>query len=350
MRLPISVQFILHLYYGSIVNCWAASAWQLRRHRHSLVVMDGIVTVVIDVLNSENCAQSWTVSFVVAEIVDKCIGSKIHIIMKNDKEIVGTLLGFDDFVSILDKSIFCSICCFNLFSATFYFACHAFLFLYSMILYNNGHIRWNRKVILSRNDPCGGLNEQNLIWISIHNTPFQRWVFFQVIDSTSTDGQIHNNQEKVPKCHSHMHTKTCHNNRWYKNLISGLQAVQWIYVTRGNGNCTKYGRRLARYVHAEHVMMTSTNDDVMAEKCTSYTAVKSQLLSISVETHTHPFNGPFSGTTRVSRYQKGTRSSAIAERPHDASCQLKSCQLPRNSAETTYTTSPDQIDGMKLEI
>ena len=47
---------------------------------------------------------------------------------------------------------------------------------------------------------------------------------------------------------------------------------------------------------------------------------------------------------------KQTRSSAIAERPRDASCQLKSCQLPCNSAETTYTTSPDQIDGMKLEI
>ena len=45
-----------------------------------------------------------------------------------------------------------------------------------------------------------------------------------------------------------------------------------------------------------------------------------------------------------------TRSSAIAEGPCDASCQLKSCQLPRNSAETTYTTSSDQIDGMKLEI
>jgi len=44
------------------------------------------------------------------------------------------------------------------------------------------------------------------------------------------------------------------------------------------------------------------------------------------------------------------RSSAIAEGPCDALCQLKSCQLPRNSAETTYTTSPDQIDGMKLEI
>ena len=45
-----------------------------------------------------------------------------------------------------------------------------------------------------------------------------------------------------------------------------------------------------------------------------------------------------------------TRSSAIAEGPRDASCQLKSCQLPRNSAETTYTTSLDQIDGMKLKI
>ena len=38
---------------------------------------------------------------VFAELVDKCIGSKLHIIMKNDKEIVGTLLGFDDYVSIL---------------------------------------------------------------------------------------------------------------------------------------------------------------------------------------------------------------------------------------------------------
>jgi len=43
-----------------------------------------------------------------------------------------------------------------------------------------------------------------------------------------------------------------------------------------------------------------------------------------------------------------TRSSAIAEEPRDASCQLKSCLLPRNSAETTCT-SPEQIEVMKLE-
>ena len=44
-----------------------------------------------------------------------------------------------------------------------------------------------------------------------------------------------------------------------------------------------------------------------------------------------------------------TRSSAIAEGPRDAACQLKSCQLLRNSAETTCTTSPEEIEVMKLE-
>ena len=44
-----------------------------------------------------------------------------------------------------------------------------------------------------------------------------------------------------------------------------------------------------------------------------------------------------------------TRSSAIAEGPHDASFQLKSCQLPCSSAETTCTTTPEQIEVMTLE-
>jgi len=58
----------------------------------------------------------------------------------------------------------------------------------------------------------------------------------------------------------------------------------------------------------------------------------------------------FSGTTWVSWYQKGNKK--LCYRRGTARCvvSLKSCQLPRNSAETTYTTSPDQIDGMKLEI
>ncbi|KAL9958836.1 hypothetical protein ACROYT_G035904 [Oculina patagonica] len=39
------------------------------------------------------------------ELIDKCIGSRIHIVMKSDKEIVGVLLGFDDYVNILSVYI-----------------------------------------------------------------------------------------------------------------------------------------------------------------------------------------------------------------------------------------------------
>jgi len=36
--------------------------------------------------------------------------------------------------------------------------------------------------------------------------------------------------------------------------------------------------------------------------------------------HTHPFNGPFSGTTRVSRYQKGKTNLDFTE-ARDSECQ-----------------------------
>lgn len=39
------------------------------------------------------------------ELVDKCIGSRIHVIMKSDKEIVGILLGFDDYVNMVLEDV-----------------------------------------------------------------------------------------------------------------------------------------------------------------------------------------------------------------------------------------------------
>jgi U6 snRNA-associated Sm-like protein LSm5 len=35
------------------------------------------------------------------ELIDRCIGSRIHIILRGDKEIVGTLRGFDDYVNMV---------------------------------------------------------------------------------------------------------------------------------------------------------------------------------------------------------------------------------------------------------
>ena len=40
-------------------------------------------------------------------------------------------------------------------------------------------------------------------------------------------------------------------------------------------------------------------------------------------------------------YRRGTARCVVS---------VEICQFQRNSAETTYTTSPDQIDGMKLEM
>ena len=39
------------------------------------------------------------------ELIDKCIGSKLWIIMKGDKELVGTLIGFDDFVNMVLEDV-----------------------------------------------------------------------------------------------------------------------------------------------------------------------------------------------------------------------------------------------------
>ncbi|EGG13535.1 LSM domain-containing protein [Cavenderia fasciculata] len=39
------------------------------------------------------------------ELIEKCIGSRIWICMKNEKEFVGTLLGFDTYVNIFLKDV-----------------------------------------------------------------------------------------------------------------------------------------------------------------------------------------------------------------------------------------------------
>lgn len=37
------------------------------------------------------------------ELIDRCIGSRIQVIIKNEKEIVGTLVGFDDYLNMVLK-------------------------------------------------------------------------------------------------------------------------------------------------------------------------------------------------------------------------------------------------------
>ncbi len=39
------------------------------------------------------------------ELIDKCIGSSIWVIMKTDREFSGTLLGFDDYVNMVLEDV-----------------------------------------------------------------------------------------------------------------------------------------------------------------------------------------------------------------------------------------------------
>ncbi|KAG6717542.1 hypothetical protein I3842_04G105700 [Carya illinoinensis] len=40
-----------------------------------------------------------------SELIDRCIGSKIWVIMKGDKELVGTLRGFDVYVNMVLEDV-----------------------------------------------------------------------------------------------------------------------------------------------------------------------------------------------------------------------------------------------------
>ncbi|XP_009000252.1 U6 snRNA-associated Sm-like protein LSm5 isoform X2 [Callithrix jacchus] len=56
-------------------------------------------------MNASSASVVTSLCSVTDKLVDKCIGSRIHIVMKSDKEIVGTLLGFDDFVNMVLEDV-----------------------------------------------------------------------------------------------------------------------------------------------------------------------------------------------------------------------------------------------------
>ncbi|CEJ80930.1 Putative Sm-like ribonucleoprotein [[Torrubiella] hemipterigena] len=39
------------------------------------------------------------------ELIDKCVGSKIWVVMKGEKEFSGTLVGFDDYVNMVLEDV-----------------------------------------------------------------------------------------------------------------------------------------------------------------------------------------------------------------------------------------------------
>lgn len=54
-----------------------------------------------DRVKEEKAAATNLSQVLPLELVDKCIGQRLWIIMKGERELVGTLRGFDDFVNMV---------------------------------------------------------------------------------------------------------------------------------------------------------------------------------------------------------------------------------------------------------
>lgn len=54
---------------------------------------------------SKCCSCKILIFAIFSELVDKCIGSKIWVLMKNEKEFTGTLLGIDDYVNMVLENV-----------------------------------------------------------------------------------------------------------------------------------------------------------------------------------------------------------------------------------------------------
>lgn len=55
--------------------------------------------------SSSNTPDTMTSQILPLELVDKCVGSKIWVVMKSEKEFSGTLVGFDDYVNMVLEDV-----------------------------------------------------------------------------------------------------------------------------------------------------------------------------------------------------------------------------------------------------
>jgi len=95
------------------------------------------------------------------------------------------------------------------------------------------------------------------------------------------------------------------------------QLTQVVHEKRPLNRCSSSSFDLywliVRFISSQKMLQKNSNDNrtraARLEKLTWLTYNENK----SRKTHTHPFNGPFSRTTRVSRYQKGNTNLDFTE-------------------------------------
>ena len=89
--------------FGLHIPTCPRSLFPLFHHNRRVAVIDGISNSTARYVLSFACSHNLTGRRSI-ELIDKCIGSRIWVIMKSEREFTGTLLGFDDFVSAWNSS------------------------------------------------------------------------------------------------------------------------------------------------------------------------------------------------------------------------------------------------------
>ena len=100
-----TISFFLHFLFTALFSHLVPplkkspkQKWECGKYFSNIICSDSINHTSIITSNTK---RNLPFFLLFTELIDKCIGSRIHIVMKSDKEIVGVLLGFDDYVSIL---------------------------------------------------------------------------------------------------------------------------------------------------------------------------------------------------------------------------------------------------------
>ena len=96
------------------------------------------------------------------------------------------------------------------------------------------------------------------------------------------------------------------------------------------------------HVHASH--HSKPNDQPSHDKHRFLSIIWSKLPlhNCDLHTHTHPFNGPFSRTTRVRRYQKGENNLDFTE-ARDSGISWAICKCASRSTQITTPASHHSV-------
>ena len=88
----------------TVRECWLASAPPVLKMALSAKISDPVTTTTHNQFTPDYATMSLE-NLLPLELIDKCVGSQIWVIMNGGKEFTGKLVGFDDYVNMVLENV-----------------------------------------------------------------------------------------------------------------------------------------------------------------------------------------------------------------------------------------------------